>query len=268
MFKTRLLSGIILVIVLIATVGCGGAVLFSVLAIISLIGLSELYKVVDVHNKVLGASGYLAAVCYYGLLFFGHTEYVVMLAIGFLILVMAVYVFTFPTFRAEQVMTVYFGLFYVAVMLSFVYQTRILPDGGIVVWLIFLSSWGCDTCAYCVGVLFGKHKMAPKLSPKKSVEGGVGGIVGAALLGALFAVLMNQWGGAQANPLHYAIICGAGGMISQIGDLAASAIKRNHDIKDYGNLIPGHGGILDRFDSVIFTAPVIYYLTMLLAGNI
>lgn len=267
MFKTRLLSGIILVIVLVATVGCGGTVLFAVLAIISLIGLSELYKVVGVHNKVLGVSGYLAAACYYALLFAGHTEYVMMLAIAFLVLVMAIYVFTFPAFRAEQIMTVYFGLFYVAVMLSFVYQTRILPDGGIVVWLIFLSSWGCDTCAYCVGVLFGKHKMAPKLSPKKSVEGGVGGIAGAALLGMLFAVLMNRWGGAEANPLHYAIICGAGGIISQIGDLAASAIKRNHDIKDYGRLIPGHGGILDRFDSVIFTAPVIYYLTMLLAGN-
>ena len=70
------------------------------------------------------------------------------------------------------------------------------------------------------------------------------------------------------NPLHYAIICAAGGMRSQGGDLAASAIKRNHDIKDYGKLIPGHGGILDRFDSVIFTAPVIYYLAALLAGNI
>lgn len=268
MFKTRLLSGIILVIVLVATVGCGGAVLFSVLGIISLIGLSELYKVVGVHNKVLGACGYLAAAGYYGLLFAGHMEHVMMLSIAFLVLVMAVYVFTFPAFRAEQVMTVYFGLFYVAVMLSFVYQTRMLPDGGTVVWLIFLSSWGCDTCAYCVGVLFGKHKMAPKLSPKKSVEGGVGGIAGAALLGALFAVLMNRWGGAQANPLHYAVVCGSGGAISQIGDLAASAIKRNHDIKDYGKLIPGHGGILDRFDSVIFTAPVIYYLTMLLAGNI
>ena len=69
-------------------------------------------------------------------------------------------------------------------MLSYVYQTRELPDGMIVVWLIFLSSWGCDTCAYCVGMLIGKHKMAPRLSPKKSVEGGIGGILGAALLGS------------------------------------------------------------------------------------
>ncbi len=79
-------------------------------------------------------------------------------------------------------------------------------------------------------------------SPKKSVEGGIGGGWWAALLGALFALAVNQWAGAQAGVLEYAIICGVGGMISQVGDLAASAIKRNHEIKDYGKLIPGHGG--------------------------
>ena len=130
------------------------------------------------------------------------------------------------------------------------------------VWLIFLSSWGCDTCAYCVGVLFGKHKMAPVLSPKKSVEGGIGGIIGAALLGAVFAAAMSRFAGVSVSPWLCAAICGVGGAISQIGDLCASAIKRNHEIKDYGKLIPGHGGILDRFDSVIFTAPIIYYLTV------
>ena len=264
MFKTRLLSGIVLVIILIATVGYGGYVLFGVLAAISLIGMSELYRVVDVHTKALGAVGYIGAVCYYGLLFTGQMEWMTALTILFLVAVMAVYVFAFPAFRTEQVMVAFFGLFYVAVMLSYVYQTRMLPDGHVAVWLIFLSSWGCDTCAYCVGMLIGKHKMAPRLSPKKSVEGGVGGVLGAALLGALFSLAMNQWGGADVNPAFYAVICGAGGIISQIGDLAASAIKRNHDVKDYGRLIPGHGGILDRFDSVIFTAPVIYYLAVLI----
>ncbi len=265
MFKTRLLSGIVLVIILVVTVGYGGNLLFAFLGAVSLIGMKELYKVVGVQNRLLGGVGYLAALLYYGMLWSGNLEYMTMLSILFLILVMAAYVFTFPTFRAEQVMTVFFGFFYVAVMLSYVYQTRMMADGGVIVWLVFLSSWGCDTCAYCVGVLFGRHKMAPKLSPKKSVEGGIGGIAGAALLGALFALAMNQWGGADAAPLQYAIICAAGGMISQVGDLAASAIKRNHDIKDYGKLIPGHGGILDRFDSVIFTAPVIYYLAVLFA---
>lgn len=266
MFKTRLLSGIVLVIALIGTVGYGGYLLLFVLALLSLIGMNELYKVAGV-GASLGVVGYFAAIEYYVLILTEQTKYIIPLTILFLVVVMAVYVFTFPAFRAEQVMTVFFGFFYVAVMLSYVYQTRILPDGAVIVWLIFLSSWGCDTCAYCVGVLIGKHKMAPRLSPKKSVEGGIGGIVGAALLGVIFAVLMNRFAGASADPLHYALICGVGGMISQVGDLAASAIKRNHDIKDYGKLIPGHGGVLDRFDSVIFTAPVIFYLASFLAGS-
>ena len=96
------------------------------------------------------------------------------------------------------------------------------------------------------------------------MEGGVGGIAGAALLGLLYALAMNHWGSVSLNPVFCAVICGVGGIISQIGDLAASAIKRNYEIKDYGKLIPGHGGILDRFDSVIFTAPVIFILSLVL----
>ena len=176
--------------------------------------------------------------------------------------VMAVYVVSFPKYTSDQVSMVYFGVIYVAVMLSFIYQTRNLEDGLFLVGLVFLCSWGCDTCAYCVGVLIGKHKMAPKLSPKKSIEGAVGGLAGAALLGALYALAINRWGGTTVSPAEFALICFVGGMISMIGDLAASAIKRDHDIKDYGKLIPGHGGILDRFDSVIFTAPVIYFMAM------
>lgn len=263
MFKTRLISGIVLVIALIVIVGTGGLLLYGVLLAASLIGLSELYKVVKVQDKILGIVGYLAAIGYYVLLYLNKMEYMLLLVILLLMSVMAVYVFAYPRYHAEQVMTVFFGVFYVAVMLAFVYETRQMAEGGVTVWLIFLSSWGCDTCAYCVGVLFGKHKMAPVLSPKKSVEGGIGGVLGAALLGALFAVCMNHFAGASASPLLCAAICGVGGAISQIGDLSASAIKRNHEIKDYGKLIPGHGGILDRFDSVIFTAPIIYYLAAL-----
>ena len=265
MFKTRLLSGIVLVIIALITVITGQDLLFGVLLVISLIGMSELYKVVDVHKKLLGFTGYLAGIAYYVCLRFGSKEQIVPLIIGFLVLLMAVYVFSFPKYIAQQVMFVFFGLFYVALMLSYVYQTRMLPQGAFLVWLIFLCSWGSDTCAYCVGMLMGKHKMAPKLSPKKSVEGGIGGILGAALFGAVYGLAINRFAsGADANVLHYAIICGIGSMISQVGDLAASAIKRNHDIKDYGKLIPGHGGSLDRFDSVIFTAPIIYYLSVML----
>ena len=127
--------------------------------------------------------------------------------------------------------------------------------------MIFLCSWGCDTCAYCVGVLIGKHKMTPKLSPKKSWEGAVGGVAGAALFTVIYGLVFQKAMDITMTEIFLlAGICAVGAVISMIGDLTASAIKRNYDIKDYGKLIPGHGGIMDRFDSVIFTAPVIYFL--------
>lgn len=264
MFKTRLLSGILLVIIALVTIITGGDVLFGTILAISLIGMTEIYKIMEVNNKLLGGVSYIAAVVYFALIRFGMTEWITMFTIAFLIVLMAVYVFTYPKYRAEHIMLAFFGLFYVAVMLSYVYQIRMLEQGAFLVWLVFLCSWGCDTCAYCVGVTMGKHKMAPVLSPKKSVEGGIGGVLGAALLGAVYALAINKFGGASADVLTYALICGVGGVISQVGDLAASAIKRNHDIKDYGKLIPGHGGILDRFDSVIITAPIIFYMATIL----
>ena len=267
MFKTRLLSGIILVIIALATIIPGGIVLYATLLAISLIGMQELYKAMKVREKgfcTLELAGYAGAICYYLSLLVGGElpQMALMLA---LVLIMGVYVFTYPKFHADQIMAAMFGIVYVAVMLSYIYKTRCLPDGGWLVGLIFLSSWGSDTCAYCVGMLIGKHKMAPVLSPKKSVEGGVGGVVGAALLGALYAVVIAGWNGSDTHtPLMYAVICAVGALISMVGVLAASAIKRNKEIKDYGTLIPGHGGILDRFDSVIFTAPFIYFLSTVL----
>ena len=270
MFRTRLLSGILLMVIALATLITGGELLFAVLLLISLIGMSELYKVFSIERKAPGIVGYIFAVLYYALVYFEpqlpgeKLTWFMMLIMAYLICLMAVLVFAYPRYNTQQIFAAFFGLFYVAVMLSYIYQTRILPGGVFTVWLVFVCSWGCDTCAYCVGMLIGKHKMAPVLSPKKSVEGGIGGILGAALIGVLYALAINHWGGAEASVLTYAIIGAAGGAISQIGDLAASAIKRYHNIKDYGKLIPGHGGILDRFDSVIFTAPIIYYLAILL----
>ena len=263
MFKTRLLSGIVLVAVALLTIISGGYVLFFTLLGISLIGMQELYKVMKVredHFNALEIAGYLGAVIYYVLMSLDFEKYGMMGVIISFMMFMFVYVFTYPKFKAEQVMPAFFGVVYVAVMLSFIYLTRNLPDGKFLVWLIFLCSWGCDTCAYCVGMLIGKHKMAPVLSPKKSVEGAVGGVAGAALLGVIYAA------STQGPMLEYAVICAIGALISMVGDLAASAIKRNQGIKDYGKLIPGHGGILDRFDSVIFTAPAIYFLAKLVLG--
>ncbi len=261
MFVTRLISGVVLVAIALVTIGLGNWVLFATLLLVSLIGARELYQAMKVSKKgfsLLELGGYAGIILYYlGMVFLEEKFHLAAILAG-LVILMFIYVFRYPEYHAHQVMAAFFGIVYVGVMLSCIYQARMLPGGHFHVWLIFLCSWGCDTCAYCAGMLFGKHKMAPVLSPKKSVEGAVGGVAGAVLLGVIFAAVT------KGPAAEYAGICGAGALISMVGDLAASAVKRNMEIKDYGKLIPGHGGILDRFDSVIFTAPVIYYLALVL----
>lgn len=259
-FLTRLLSGIVLVILILVTIIPGGRILFAANLIISLIGVYELYRVMGIEKKLPGITGYVAVISYYALLFMGKTQNMLILMIVFLILLLAQYVFMFPEYKTEEISNAIMGMLYAGVMLSYIYNVRIGENGVYTVWLIFLCSWGSDTCAYVAGVAFGKHKMAPVLSPKKSIEGAVGGVIGAAVLGAVYAAIFADKLNMTNPVLIFAIICAAGALISMVGDLAASAIKRNHGIKDYGKLIPGHGGIMDRFDSVIYVAPIIWIL--------
>lgn len=269
MFKTRLISGIVLVIIAAALLYFGDIVLLCGLTAVSLVGVYELNKIAGCEKNAAGFTSYIFTVVYYVLAYLGKDiqsdVLPVMFFVLFIMVLMSIYVFTFPKYKSNQIMMVFFGLFYVSVMLSYIFRIRML-DNGFLVWLVFLASWGCDTCAYAVGVLIGKHKMSPKLSPKKSIEGAVGGVAGSALLGVIFAcVFKTQLSSVLPNPvLGCAVICVVGSLISMVGDLAASAIKRNNDIKDYGKLIPGHGGVLDRFDSVIFVAPGIYYTILIL----
>ena len=262
MFRTRLISGIILLALALILVITGGPVLVLATGAISIIGMYELYRVVGLEKSLPAGIAYAVCIFFYGNLCFGLVKETMMIVMVYLILLLAVYVFSYPKYKAKQMMEVFFGLFYVAFCLSYIYQTRALAGVGVyLVWLIFLCSWGCDTCAYAVGVLFGKHKMAPVLSPKKSIEGAVGGVLGSALLTAIYALVFQKaLSVGSRGILLLAMTAAVGALISMVGDLAASAIKRNYDIKDYGRLIPGHGGILDRFDSVIITAPIVYFL--------
>ena len=261
MFKTRLLSGIVLVIAALVLIITGGDVLLISTLIISYIGMFELYRIFHIEKEAVGIIGYLAATVYYCNLKFAFLPDTMVFVLGVLILMMFAYVFTYPKYKTEQVLAAFFGVFYVAVMLSYVYQTRMIEAGAYIVWLVFLCSWGCDTCAYCVGMLIGKHKMSPKLSPKKSVEGAIGGVVGSALLTALYCFIFRSQMNLTGTEIGIlTVIAAIAGLISMVGDLTASAIKRFFDIKDYGHLIPGHGGIMDRFDSMIITAPIIYFL--------
>ena len=152
MFKTRLISGIFLVIAALLTIISGGYVLFVTLLCVSLLGIQELYKAMGVHKDGIGLlemAGYLGAVLYYASLLLDFERYGMMAVLLGLVLLMFVYVFTYPKYEADQVMSAFFGIVYVAVMLSFIFLTRNLEGGKFIVWLIFLCSWGCDTCAYC-----------------------------------------------------------------------------------------------------------------------
>ncbi len=266
MFVKRLISGALLLIFGVAFVYIGDAPLLLLLALISIIGQFELYRALSIERKGLTFTGFAATVAYYALVLYAGVSYITTVLIISLIVMMAVYVVTFPEYRIEDVTSTFFGFCYVSVMLSYIYLTRDqLPNGIYFAWLIFISAWGNDTFAYCTGMLLGKHKLVPKLSPKKSIEGAIGGVVGAMLLGAVYGKIVKVGPfAAEISVFTCAAACGTGAVIAMIGDLAASAIKRDHAIKDYGDLIPGHGGILDRFDSMIFTAPAVYYAVRLL----
>ena len=275
-FWVRLFSGIILLAILITVIVLNGIWLQIFTLFISVVGFAELIKACGVRREkekiaLPEAVGYLGIIGFDLLLFFGSREDFKNFSLAVIILtvmgMLLCYVLTFPAYNAGQIMSATFAYFYAPVLLTYIYQTRNLPGGKYAVWLIFCASWACDTCAYAVGMLIGKHKMAPVLSPKKSIEGAVGGIVGAALVGYLYALVLAKGGllpHGTKELFVYPLICAVGAVLSQAGDLAASGIKRNYGIKDYGRLIPGHGGIMDRFDSVIVTAPMIYYLAKLL----
>lgn len=271
MFVTRLASGVVLVVIALGAMGYGGIPLALVLWAISMVAFRELTKATGCATKERGLNGLewlgiAATTTYYAILYMGGSDiFFLMCIVGFFLLEMFAYVVVFPRYQAGQVMAAVFAFLYAPVMLSFVYQTRMGNQGLYVVWMILISSWGCDTCAYVVGKLIGRKKIFPQLSPKKSLEGCIGGVLGAALIGWLYGHFFVEAAfPEQTVSWIIALICGAGAVMSMVGDLAASAIKRNAQIKDYGKLIPGHGGIMDRFDSMIVTAPMTYFLALLL----
>lgn len=302
MFLTRLGSGILLVALALVFIITGGPVLAAVLCLISLTAYRELGKAVgfiteDKTKRALEYTGMILTVIYYvwiyvllldpwrydptssGLMipmymmFYRYQALAVGIVFAFIVYLF-IYVFRFPNYHGREVMAACFSFLYGPVMLSTLYLIREgFVAGKYLIWLVFLCSWGSDTCAYAVGVLIGKHKMTPKLSPKKSVEGAIGGIVGAMLLSVLYTYLIGrysvsaQYSGWGINMAGAAVLGAVGALVSMVGDLAASAVKRDYGIKDYGKLIPGHGGIMDRFDSVIVTAPLIFIgLSLMING--
>lgn len=163
-----------------------------------------------------------------------------------------------------DIMVTIFGIAYVPFLLVFFTLLRDKqPMGLIYIAYIFTSAWGSDTFAYLIGKKFGKHKLTP-ISPKKTVEGAIGGVLGALLFSLLYTVVINNFMHLSINYLHIAIITSVLAIIGEIGDLAASGIKRYCGIKDFSDLLPGHGGMLDRIDSLLLITPFAYILFVML----
>ena len=267
MFFTRLISGIILVLAAIFFFVQGGYFLLFALAVLSLLGLYELLRVLQMEKSSLAVVTYVATAVYYSMLcIYGGIDWLLLgLLIFMMLALLVIYVFSYPKLRIEDITKAVFAFLYVSVLFSYIARTRDLVAGNWLVWLIIISAWGSDTFAYLTGVLIGKHHFS-ELSPKKTVEGAIGGVVGAAVLTVIYGIAVSAFTNLTLSvPLCLAAgILGA--VLGQIGDLSFSIVKRKSGIKDYGKIFPGHGGVLDRFDSVIFVAPLVELLLHLFSN--
>lgn len=257
--KTRILSAVIM-LPLLALVFIGGRLLLIACFIIGLMGVREFYRgfeSLNVKPSFLVAN--ISILGLYAINLFASTEYHYYMLWFLAVIIMSLLsLFNIENRELTDAMATLTGVFYVVFLSFHVTLVEQIGEYGILVWLIFLTAFGTDIMAYFTGYAIGKHKLAPKISPKKTIEGSIGGILGSVLLCGLFGYFVIP-----RLLLHCIIIGVLGGVISQFGDLTASIFKRKMGIKDYGNLIPGHGGILDRFDSVLFTAPMVYYYIVL-----
>ena len=264
--KSRILTACVL-LPLLLLVYFGGLPLKIGCLLISALGLHEIFKCLEAKGgKPSFACGYISlAVLYIPYIFLPNGRldingYIAFFVVFSLILSM-IGGFKVKERKEYDVMLTFFGIMY-TVLLPLYVSLMSFGNYSPWLWLIFIVAFGTDIFAYFVGMAIGKHKMCPNLSPKKSWEGAIGGLIFAVGFTLLYAYF--TFGGSPMAMKWAAVFGVIGSVMSQCGDLAASAIKRQMDIKDYGKLLPGHGGILDRFDSILFTAPTLYYLITLM----
>ncbi|QQY80703.1 phosphatidate cytidylyltransferase [Keratinibaculum paraultunense] len=246
----RTITGIILVLLTVFVAIKGGTIMVFFIFLLSIIGLKEFYDAVECNSvhpiKFIG---------YMGCLFFlfswlGVEKFSLLFILYFILIISSIFLVLNEDATLYDISITLFGIVYI----PYLFQHILYLEGDIYIWFVFIIAWGTDTFAYIVGSLFGKKKLCPKLSPNKTLEGSIGGILGSVLLTYLYIKILGInliW--------KYIILSIIGSIVAQLGDLTASKIKRFSNVKDFGFIIPGHGGVLDRFDSILFTAPLVYY---------
>lgn len=262
---TRIISAVVAIAVFIAVVFFLPPVCFTVaVALICAIAAYELTwrsGIVKVRALVLDATVFAAATPFFlsATVLDGYFFALIFAAMASMFII---WLFNFGKGSIAMVLTSFFGGVVLPLMFSVILRIRAAENGHLLILLPFLAAWMTDTGAYFTGVFLGKHKLCEKISPKKTVEGAIGGIIVCVISLLIYAAAV----GLQVNFAAF----GAGALVlsflAQVGDLSFSIIKREYNIKDYGNLMPGHGGVLDRFDSTMFTIPASYILLMIIGA--
>lgn len=247
----RTISGLVIVTLTILAIQLGNIYLYGFVFLLSIIGIHEFYDAVEnINIKPVRLVGYIGCIGFL-LNTLGISWAKVSNIFIFAAILLLIYFFVKRDVKVSDLGITFFSIFYI----PFLFQHIIYLSDGAYIWLVFIIAWGTDTFAYVFGMLFGKHKLCPNLSPKKTVEGSIGGILGAVSLTYLYINYL------EIGPYWtFLLIAFIGSIVAQIGDLTASKIKRITGIKDFGFIMPGHGGVLDRFDSILFIAPYTYYL--------
>ena len=233
--------------------------------VVSIICMSEYFGAVKKVSKPIEWVGYLSNFFIVGAMFLSKDVFMqtIVFSIPFIVLLLFLQVIiTDMKTTFKDVAYTLVGILYIPFFLIFLELIRCMEHGKILIGAVFVISWSTDIFAYLIGRNFGKHKFS-KISPKKSIEGSIAGIIGAVIITLLYTWIANHFWGTEYTYIYVTIVSFILSIVSQIGDFAASTIKRFVDMKDYGNLLPGHGGMLDRIDSLLFLAPFAYMIFLL-----
>ena len=255
----RFISGMILflAVAVILIFGNSTAVNLTISAV-AIIAINEYFNSLSKKYKVERWIGNILAILLAFINVLPKEMLILMFPIGIALLFFKVIITEMKTNFVDIAITG-FGIIYIIGFIMFIPLIYMSEHGKLLIWYLAISAWGTDTFAYLVVIKFGKHKLTP-ISPKKSIEGSIGGIVGSTLIAIIYTYFINKICNAGISYLEITGIAVVLSVLSQIGDLAASSIKRYVDIKDFGKIIPGHGGMLDRIDSILFIAPFAYFL--------
>lgn len=260
--KTRVISGVFIVLFTLVVIYLGGVSMYIVGAALSVIGLREFYLAV---SGKLSTDNYISmvfAVLFFISAYFRNIEFSMVLGMSYMLCNFIYLLKNHENIRLQDFFGNVFAMLYIVPSFIIMAIIRDRAYGAYLILLVFLSSATTDTFAYFIGKAIGKNKLAPHLSPNKTIEGSVGGSIISTLVFLTCTILLNNYFDifeVTSGSIALVVIIGLiASIVSQLGDLSASAIKRITGIKDYGHLIPGHGGVLDRMDSALFTAPALY----------